>query len=255
VIVKTDFLAQWERLKKEFDSAAKAVKNSNDSTRAFIAMMAKPTGLTPILKDIDAAFAKGHRKPANEALLKFYAKREPLAVLFMKMLPKLEDDGLMQVVLKLNKELPALEKSMQTKLKELQDEKAGESGASDWNLLLLFETDLAKNIDQLSRDLKPAALAAIEKKQGVLKLPAPAVAHMNAYSKAAARLNAADALASLKAFVVAAEKCADGCESILKKEDDAAYTKAVERFVKDLRTLCKARVAVQLKKLEEHARG
>jgi hypothetical protein len=253
--MKTNFVADWEQLKKGFDTAAKAVQNPNDAERAFLAVMAKPTGLTPTLKDVDSAFAKGYRKPANEALLKFYAKREPLALLLAKVMPKLDDDQLLQAAMKMNSGLPALEKSIQAKLKELQDEKAGAAGASDWNLLLLFETDLKKNIDTLTKDLKAGALPAIEKKHNVLKLPATAVKHMDAYSKAAARLEAKDALAALKAFVAAAQACANDCDKVLAKEKDADYTKAVQRFAKDLRTLCTARVSVQQKKLEEHLKA
>ena len=54
---------------------------------ATLAVMAKPTGLTPILKDIDAAFSKEQRKPTNEALLKFYGKREPISVLLTRSCP------------------------------------------------------------------------------------------------------------------------------------------------------------------------
>jgi len=255
IALKTYFLADWERLKKAFDAAAKSVQNPDPVTTSFLAVMAKPTGLTPILKDIDAAFAKEQRKPATEALLKFYAKREPISVLLAKVVPKITDQRLGDAAMDLMAGIPALEKSMQKKLKELQDDKAGAQGASDWNLLLLFETDLQKNIDLLAKDLKPAALAKIDKKHDVVSLTKIPVKHMDAYSKAAARLKADEALAALKDFVKAADGCARACEGILKKEADKDFEKAVKRFVNDLRTLCSARVAVQLKKLEEHLKA
>jgi hypothetical protein len=62
-------------------------------------------------------------------------------------------------------------------------------------------------------------------------------------------------LTSLKAFVKTADGCARACEAVLKQVDDDAYTKAVKRFVNDLRTLCTARVSVQQKKLEEHLKA
>ena len=250
--MKTNFVADWEKLKKVVDNAAKGVQNANAHERAFIKLWANPTGLTPALKVVDDAFGKGYRKPANEALLKFYGKREPMAVLLANLIPKIDDGNLQQAVMDLKTGLNNIETSIQSKLKELQDEKAGTAGASDWNLLLLFETDLKKNVETLTRDLKPTALAAIEKTQGVLKLPADAVKHMDAYSKAAARLEAKNALDSLKAFVVAAQKCAKAAEDKLKQVNDAAYKKAVQRFANDLRTLCTARVSVQQKKLEDH---
>ena len=253
--MKTNFLGEWERLKKAFDNAAKTVQNPDAVTSAFLAVMAKPTGLTPILKDIDAAFSKGQRKPANEALLKFYGKREPISLLLTKALNKISDPNLQNAAMDLMAGIPALEKAMQKKLNELQDEKAGETGASSWNLLLLFETDLKKNIDQLTKDLKPAALAKLEKKHDVIALTEIPVKHMDAYSKAAARLKADEALSSLKAFVKAADGCARACEAVLKQVDDDDYTKAVKRFVNDLRTLCNARVSVQQKKLEEHLKA
>ena len=253
--MKTNFLAEWERMKKAFDNTAKTVQNPDAVTSAYLAVMAKPTGLTPILKDIDAAFSKEQRKPINEALLKFYGKREPISVLLAKIVPKLTDKALLDATMDLMVDLPALEKAMQTKLKELQDDKAGETGASSWNLLLLFETDLKKNIDQLTKDLKPAALAKLEKKHEVISLTEIPVKHMDAYSKAAARLKADEALTSLKAFVKAADGCARACEGVLKQVDDDAYTKAVKRFVNDLRTLCSARVSVQQKKLEEYLKA
>jgi hypothetical protein len=253
--VKTHFLSDWNRMKRDFDAAAKAVQAPDDITTKFLAAMAKPTGLTPILKDIDAAFAKEHRKDANAALLKFYGKREPIALLLAKIVPKITDDNLQMAAMTLMKEIPALEKKMQTAFKTLQDDKAGGSGASDWNLMLLFETDLKKNIDQLAKDLKSAPLAKIEKTHDVMSLTKIPVKDMDAYSKAAARLKADEALAALKAFQTSAEGCAKACEAILKKVTDADYDKAVTRFVKDLRTLCKARVAVQQKKLQEHVKG
>jgi hypothetical protein len=253
--MKTDFLADWTKIKKAFDQAAKGVQNPDEITTKFLALMDKSTGLTPILKEIDAAFAKEHRKAANAALLKFYGKREAIALLLAKMVPKLTDDDLQMATMTLMKAIPALEKKMQETFKDLQDDKAGAQGASDWNLMLLFETDLQKNIDQLAKDLKPAPLAKIEKKHEVLSLSKIPVKHMEAYSKAAARLKAPEALAALKAFVAAAEGCAKASEAILKKETDKDYDKAVTRFVKDLRTLCKARVAVQQKKLEEFGKG
>jgi hypothetical protein len=249
--MKTNFLADWEKLKKPFDAAAKAAQATDDKTKAFLAVMAKPTGLTPILKDIDAAFAKNHRKAATEGLLKFYAKREPISVLLAKMMPHISDNGLNDAAMDLMAGLPALEKAMQKKVKELQDDKAGAAGASDWNLLLLFETDLQKNIDQLTKDLKPAAMAKIDKKHDVVSLTKIPVKHMDAYSKAAARLKADEALVALKEFVKTATACAAACDTILKKEADKDFEKAVKRFANDLRTLCSARVAVQLKKLEE----
>lgn len=250
--MKTSFLAEWEQMKKKFDAAAKTIQNPDPVTTAFLAVMDKPTGLTPILKEIDAAFAKEQRKPATEALLKFYGKREPISKLLAKMVPKITDDGLNDAAMDLMAALPALEKSMQSKVKQLQDDKAGVAGASNWNLLLLFETDLQKNIDQLAKDIKPAAIAKIDKKHDVVSLTKIPVKHMDAYSKAAARLKADEALASLKEFVKSADGCARACEAILKKEADKDYEKAVKRFVNDLRTLCTARVAVQQKKLEEH---
>jgi hypothetical protein len=253
--MKTTFLADWERMKKAFDAAARAVQSPDPVTAKFLEVMAKPTGLTPILKEVDAAFAKEQRKPATEALKKFYGKREPISVLLAKMVPKITDNALNDAAMDLMAGLPALEKSIQTKLKELQDDKAGEQGASSWNLLLLFETDLQKNIDTLTKDLTVPALAKIDKEHDVVSLTKIPVKHMAAYSKAAARLKADEALAALKLFVTTAEGCAKACEAILKKEDDGNFTKAVKRFVNDLRTLCKARVSVQQKKLEDHLKA
>ena len=59
--MRTNFLAEWERMKKAFDNTAKTVQNPDAVTSAYLAVMAKPTGLTPILKDIDAAFGKEQR--------------------------------------------------------------------------------------------------------------------------------------------------------------------------------------------------
>lgn len=250
--MKTRFLAEWEALKTAFDQAAKAVDKPDEVTTKFLAVMAKPTGFTPILKEVDAAFAKEHRKAATEALNKFYAKREPLAMVLAKMAPKIADPGLNDATLDLMSGIKELEKSIQTKVKALQDEKAGEKGASDWNLLLLIETDLKKNIDKLAKDIKPAALAKIDKKHDVVSLTKNSVKHMDAYSKAAARLKAQEAKDALDDFLNEAENCAKACEAIAKKEPDKDYGEAVGRFARDLRTLCKARVAVQHKKLVEH---
>ncbi|MDB5819264.1 MAG: hypothetical protein JWQ11_2904 [Rhizobacter sp.] len=249
--MKTSYLAQWEKLKKDFDTVAKGLHQPNASTLTFLASMAKPTGLTPILKEIDAAFDKEHRKTVNELLLKFYGKREPTSLLLSRTVPHL-DGPLQSAAIDLSSQIVTLEKSIQQKMKELQDGKAGAKGASDWNLSLLFETDLKKNIEQLTKDLKPSPLAAIEKKRGVLKLPAIAVKHMDAYSKAAARLKADEAFASLKDFVKAADKCTRDAEAAIKTETDGNYKKPVERFIRDLRTLCSARVDVQMKKLDAH---
>ncbi|MEO7381015.1 MAG: hypothetical protein ABIV25_04660, partial [Paracoccaceae bacterium] len=101
-------LAEWEQMKKAFDAAAKKVQNPDALTTSFLAIMAKPTGLTPILKDIDAALAKEQRKPATDALLIFYAKREPFSALIAKVIPKITDDALNNAAMDLLSELPAL---------------------------------------------------------------------------------------------------------------------------------------------------
>ena len=144
--MKTDFLADWTKIKKDFDAVAKTVQAPDEVTTKFLALMAKPTGLTPILKEIDAAFAKEHRKAASEGIQKFYGKREPIAIMLAKIVPKLTDDNLQMAAMTLIKEIPALEKKMQLKFKDLQEDKAGAAGASDWNLMQVSDADLQKSI-------------------------------------------------------------------------------------------------------------
>lgn len=246
------FLAKWEQLKKDFDKEAKKVQNPDAPTKAFLAVMAKPLGFTPILKDIDEAFKKGHRKPAMQALLKFYSHREPYSAVFTK--AKVHrasiaiDDELMMAINDLSSGIVKLEAEIQTALKNLQDTKG--PGGDNPIKLHLFEVDLEKNIETLKKDLKP--LAVIEKKHNVLKLIEPGVKLMNTYTKAAARTQAQEAHDALTAFVVAATKCKTQCDAILTKEKDPAYTAAVQRFTKDLIAMCNARVKDQVKALVDH---
>ncbi|MBC7479242.1 MAG: hypothetical protein H7317_14280 [Pseudorhodobacter sp.] len=111
--MRTNFLAEWEQMKKNFDAGAKSVHTRDPTMTAFLAVMAKPTAR----KDIDAAFAKEQRKAATQALLKFYGKLEPISKLLAKMVPKITDDALNDAAMDLMAGLPALEKSMQTKIR------------------------------------------------------------------------------------------------------------------------------------------
>ena len=246
------FLAKWEQLKKDFDREAKKVQNPDAETKAFLALMDKPFGFTPILKEIDDAFKKGYRKPAMQGLLKFYSHREPYSAIFTKAKVHRShidlEDPLMDAINTFSSGIVKLEAAIQAELKNLQDEKG--PGGENPIQLHLFEVDLQKNIETAKKALKP--LAAIDKKYDVLTLIQPAVKAMDTYTKAAARTQAQEAYNALTSFVALAKKCETECDKILAKEKDPAYTAAVKRFTKDLVAMCSARVNDQLKALAKH---
>ncbi|MCX7302157.1 MAG: hypothetical protein NTX73_17595 [Rhodobacterales bacterium] len=65
--MKTAVLKDRNEMKKAFDAAAAGVQTNDKFTTNFLAFMARPTGLTPILKVVDAAFPREHRKATTGA--------------------------------------------------------------------------------------------------------------------------------------------------------------------------------------------
>jgi hypothetical protein len=232
------FLERWEKAKKDFDQHAKKMPKE----------LLQPSGLTPLLKEVDAAFAKKQRKIALQALTKFNVGRQKYASLLAHQVGPSStlDPAALKAVMTLITAIGTIETDAAHAVETLQEDKGG---TKDPIKILILEGDLKSNIERTKKALGPHA--AIDKKYEVLKLVQPAVKAMEAYSKAAARTQVKEAHDALDLFVGLARKCHLYCDQILHKEKTAAYVAIVQSFANDLKSFTEgARVQGQLKALK-----
>jgi hypothetical protein len=236
------FLSRWDTAKKAFDQHAK-----NEKT------LQQTSGLTPLLKDVDAAFAKKQRKVALQALTKFNVGRQKYTrFLALQVGPSSAHDPTIQkAVMALIDAIKVIETDIAHAVEALQEDKQPANAPKDAIKILILEGDLKSNIARTKKALQP--FAAIDKKYDLLTLAQPAVKAMEAYSKAAARTQVKEAHDALASYVALARKCNAYCAQIVSKEKTEDYTKVVKSFANDLKTLTEgSRVQQQLQAL--HAR-
>src|SRR5882724_11434866 len=152
------FLDRWEKAKKDFDQHAKKVT-----------MLQQASGLTPLLKDVDAAFAKKQRKVALQALTKFNVGRQKYTSFLAHQVgpSSPHDPTIQQAVMALIKTIQAIETDIAHAIETLQEEKQPATAPKDAIKILILEGDLKSNIARTKKALAPHA--SIDKKYDVLK--------------------------------------------------------------------------------------
>jgi len=264
----TTFLKEWEKAKKEFQTKIAAeLKNGGqgipaDFRNAVVTLVKTDTGMTPALKDVDAAFTKKHRKAAMEGLTKVHGVIEKAAMAVQKIAlgaggkaAEATDDAtvdalneIQNIGLDFKRKLTAFETDIAKAIEKLQEAKSPTGAKID---IISLEGDLEGAVNQFKKDVK--AHAALEKVHKVLESIKPAIKSMHDYSKAAARTDVDNALTSLESFFAGVDKLDTLQKKIaaMKPALDADYVKAVKDLRDALNTIKTQRGNVSHKNLKQ----
>jgi len=241
----TAFLKDWEKEKKAFKAnVLTELQNGGaaipaDFKKLAATFLKADTGMTPALKEVDAAFGKGHRKAVMDALTALHAVIEKTAVKVLTFAGE-----------------------ARTKSNEVTDQTASNAlseihmaGATFNKVVIGFETPVARELEKLQQTKSPtntkidiislegdmdAALAKfkteakkyseLEKKFKTLNAAKQAEKAMQAYSKAAARTQVTEARVALEVFFEGVDDLVDHKNTIAKDKSkpDQNYIDAVE---------------------------
>lgn len=264
----TSFLADWSKAKKDFTVAVAGQLKAGgaafpaDVRQEVVAFLKAETGLTPALKEVDAAFGKKHRKSVMQGLTKLHAVIEKSAMQAQKVAFKagskvndVDDDeakralGEIQMLgLDFKRVMTGFEPRIAKDLEKLQEEKSADGVKID---IISLEGDMNGAIAKFKSDTK--AFGDIEKKLKMLGAVEPAVKAMQAYSKAAARTEVKAAITALTTFntaVEAADKHRTKVSNGAAKADDN-YLKAADSLCAALRAITSQRGKDSLRNLQK----
>jgi hypothetical protein len=219
------------------------------------------TGMTPALKEVDAAFDKKHRKAVMKALTSLHAVIEKAGMQLEKVslaagskaldtkdrgaknaLSEIEMTGIT-----FKQKLTGFELKVAKELESLQEDKSESGEKID---ITSLEGDMNGAISKYKKDTKD--FADLEKKFKVLTALKPAEKAMQGYSKAAARTEVSKALYELETFFKGVDTL-DGHFDTIKKDKskpDAKFIKAVDLLCASLRAIKTQRGAVSHKNLK-----
>ncbi|HEX3745910.1 MAG TPA: hypothetical protein VHW09_18340 [Bryobacteraceae bacterium] len=247
-----NYLKRWEDLKKAFESTTNQQRPKEVKKKIILGTVQQASGLTPVLKTVDAALEKKQRAPLEQALNKLFQVRGTYATFLMGEQKKFlnDPDDPEMVVWIAYKDLifgiQKIEEDASKDAKALQEAKGGETGIT-W---LSLEGDIKGTVQAAKKLFAP--FAAQEKKNKLLCKADGAVKAAETYTKAAARTQAADARKALELFKKEAKEGADDLAKVLNAEKDPAYKKAIQSFhdaMKAISTL--ARIDAQIKNLQD----
>jgi hypothetical protein len=227
------YVSRWEQLKKDFEKATGSERPKQTKETIF-GTIQKASGITPVLKDLDAAIAKKQRAPIAAAITKFLAARGP----YVEMLMRETSDAMVKDDLP----LATAYKEFQTGLgkisvdagKELNDLQEAKSPGKTAVPFFEIEGDVKATIATAKKDL--AAFSALEKKHKVLATADVALKETEKYTKAAARTEYKEAAEALTKFKAAAKKCAEDLEKAVTAEKaNDKFVTAVKKFQKGMK--------------------
>jgi hypothetical protein len=245
------YVARWEKLKKDFETASQAKRPMLKVKDADAGIVAKSSGITPVLKDIDTALQKKERKPLEQAINKLMVVRGPYATLLAKEAGKYSDwneDPSFEAISTAFRDfmmgLQKLEVDAAADAKKLQVAK----GAAEGIEFFALEGDVKGTVSTAKKAL--AKFAALEKKHNLLKLSDAAVKQAEIYTKSAARTQVKEARQALVNFKTEAKKCADALAKVLKLETDKEFLKALTSYQSAMHSICSLpRIDAQIKNL------
>jgi hypothetical protein len=245
------YLKRWEHLKAQFEKDAQHPRPNETTKNIILGTVKKPSGLSPVIKDVDTALEKKQRLPIEQALNKLFQVRGIYAMFLTQEQKKFlndPDDPEMTVWIAYKELIFGIQKIEEDASKEakaLQEEK-GDGPAIQW---LSLEGDVKGTVDAAKKGF--GNFKAQEKKNNLLGKASAAVKAAESYTKAAAHSKVKEAREALELFKKEAKRCADDCEKVLA-EKDQNYKKAIQSFhdaMKALSTL--ARIDAQIKNLQE----
>lgn len=263
----TNFAKDWEQAKKAFKAQVVGeLRNGgagvpDDYKTALVAYLKADTGMTPALKDVDAAFGKGHRKAAMQALTRLHGVIEKAAMQLQKISlaanskaaatkDKAAVNALGEIHMagfEFKKKLTGFETAVAKKLEALQQAKSPTNAKID---IISLEGDMNGALSKFKTDAKK--YPELEKKFKTLNAAKPAEKAMQAYSKAAARTKVSDALAALDDFFQCVDDLTSHRNAIAKDKSkpDQKYVDAVTSLCDALKTIKSQRGAVSHKNLK-----
>ena len=244
------YTADWEQLKKNFEKNT-GLDRPKLTKDPIFGTIQKASGITPVLKEIDAAIAKKQRAPLAQAITKFMAVRGPYVAMLMKETGHFmanDDDVLATAYTKLQSGLQQIAVAASNELKTIQEAKIPGTVAVEF---LEIEGDVKATIATAKKDLAP--FAALEKKHKVIATADAALKETEKYTKAAARIEYKAAVEALSKFKASAKKCADDLAKVLAAEKtNDKFTAAVQKFHNAMKAFSAVqRVDQQIHKLQE----
>ena len=241
------YVTRWEQLKQDFETESNQKRPLDTVKNALLGTVAKASGVTPVLKDVDSALQKKERKPLEQAINKLMVQRSSYCTFLAKEQAKYDHGGDIWMAYQgLIKGLEKIEKDAGDAAKALQEAKSPNQKGIEFFAL---EGDIKGTIVAAKKSLGP--YAALEMKYALLKKSEAAVKLAETYTKTAARTQAKEARQALEAFKIACKKCADELANVLAAEKDPGFHKALQAYhgaMKALSTL--ARVDAQIKNLK-----
>lgn len=250
------YLTRWEKLKTDFETNANKKRPLETVKKALVGTIEKSSGITPVVKAIDAALEKKQRVPLEKALNDLMAVRSTYCSFLTKeQTPHLHDPNDPDLTIwtayrDLIKGIEKLEMDGAEAAKKLQETK-GAGASITW---MGLEGDVKGTVAKAKKDFEK--FSAQEKKNGLLKKADGALKAAKAYTEAAARTNFGAAKVALETFKVEAKKCADACATVAHAEHDGPYKTAVESYEKGMRDLSTAsRIDAQIRNLQNAAQA
>jgi len=242
------YAARWEKLKKDFETDAGKPRPQLKVKVGFLGSFAKASGITPVMKEVDAALQKKQRAPLAQAINKFMKVREEYTNLVSKESFKMDDIEVQKVYSTFLQGIAKITVDVQEDLKKLQETKVPGKVAV---ALLEIEGDMTGTIAKAKKDL--AKFSTLEKKHSVVAKADAALKDTQKYTKASARTAYKEAWEALESFKKNAKKCSDDLDKVLSAEKSSAdFTKAVTSFRDAMKAFATVtRVDQQIQKLKD----
>jgi hypothetical protein len=227
------YLVEWDKLKKAFETATNQARPKETVQKALIGTVAKASGITPALKDVESALAKKERKTLEQAINKLEVTRQTYGVLLEKEQKQFNPSDDAQMVFwtayrDLKRGLEQIVVDAGKAAKALQEEKSPIEGLQ----FLPMEAEVKSVLVDVKKKLTP--YAALEKKHGLLKKADAVVKLAETYTKVAARTQVKVALETLKSIQKECLKCASELEKVAKAETDQGFKTALESYRKSM---------------------
>ena len=243
------YVTKWENLKKDFENKTNQARPRETVKKALIGTVAKSTGITPALKDVESALAKKERKTFAQALNKFEIQRNAYSKFLAEEQTHLDpatDEAVWKAYQSLIQGLHGIADEAAKDAKSVQEEKSPIEGIQ----FLAMEAELKNVVADAKKKLTP--YAALEKKYGLLKKADAALKLAETYTKVAARTQVKAALDTLESLQKECKKCADELEKVVKLEKDQGFKTALESYRKSMAdTGAWSRLLLQIKNLRD----
>lgn len=195
------YLTKWDTLKAKFTADTGKAKPQDTVKKALLGTVAKSTGISPAIKDIESALEKKERATLEKALNKFFSVRGTYASFLLKEQAQYKPETDMDIWVayrELIYGLEQIEKDAAKDAEALQKEKGDGTTAITW---LSLEGDMKSTVEASKKHFEAySALKTKYKISGLLDKSKPAIEWTQKYTKAAARTQAKEAREALEGF-------------------------------------------------------